>query len=446
VRNSKLLSILATLCDVISISRLYRGRTEGVFKPDLNVGRVVSGVALVSATLGLGIVLIATASNGDSHGSQATNTLGSVRRTDRETYPGVTVVAEIDWSRSSPTAAPAPETPAPSPQEGTGGDQSSGPLPQTSGNIPENVNASPEFLALRDQLESSIQAYDAEVGGVDVAIAVTDLQNGETISVGGNVLHRTGCVINLFALLGAVNEFQAGNASPDGLGYSIKKGIGGSYPPEVKNFTQSIFGSYWDGTYHARSLMSSWGMTASYFDHIPYYGGESPSPNILTALETNDVLAKLWNEQLFDYEWTVYTLRVLRDSYSYVNYILPGRLPSGATVGHKIGYYADWDGWVNNDVGIVTFQGADGVQKAYAITYFSQLANSERIGYSFGAKLSRDVWDWMVGKYGLWTPPPPPTPEPTPEPTPSPTLSPTPEPTVTPTASPEPLPTKTPKH
>ena len=165
-----------------------------------------------------------------------------------------------------------PETPAPTPQEGTGGDQTSAPLPQTSGNIPENVNASPEFLALRDQLESSIVAYDADVGGIDVAIAVTDLQNGETISVGGNVLHRTGCVINLFALLGVVSQFQAGNASPDGLAYSIKKGIGGSYPPEVKNFTQSIFGSYWEGTYYARSLMSSWGMTASYFDHIPFYG------------------------------------------------------------------------------------------------------------------------------------------------------------------------------
>jgi hypothetical protein len=417
----------------------------GVIKSKLNSHRIISGVALAVATLGLGIMLIATASNSDSHGSEATNTAAAVRRATGQ-FPGVTVEAVIDWSRSSASPAPT-DTPAATAQEGTGGDQSSGPLPPSSGNIPENVNASPEFLALRDQLEASIQAYDADVGGVDVAIAVTDLQNGETISVGGNALHRTGCVINLFALLGAVDQFQAGNASPDRLGYSIKKGIGGSYPPEVKNFTQAIFGSYWDGTYHARSLMASWGMTASYFDHIPYYGGDSPSPNILTALETNDILARLWNEQLFNFEWTVYTLRVLRDSYSYVNYILPGRLPGSATVGHKIGYYADYDGWVNNDAGIITFQGADGIQKAYAITYLSQLANTERIGYSFGAKLSRDVWDWMVGKYGLWTPPtPPPTPQPTPEPTPTPSLSPTPEPpTPTPSPSVEASPTKTPK-
>jgi beta-lactamase family protein len=253
------------------------------------------------------------------------------------------------------------------------------------------------------------------------------------------VLHRTGCVINMFALLAAVSEFEAGNASPSGLGYSIKKGIGGSYPPEVKNFTQRVFGDYQTGTYRARELMSGWGMSASRFDHIPYYGGTYPAPNILTALETNDILTKLWAGQLFNEQWTSYTVGVLRDSFSYVNYILPGRLPAQARVGHKIGYYADYDGWVNNDAGIVSFTAADGSEKAYAITYMSQMAGSEKIGYSFGAKLSRDVWDWMTGKYGLWSPPtpePPPPPPPTPEPTPQPT----PEPTAPPTASPTPGP------
>ena len=333
-------------------------------------------------------------------------------------------------STDAPTATPGAADPS------SGGDQATAPLPVASGNIPENVNASPEFLALRDQLDASIAAYSAQVGGVDVAIAVTDLQNGESISVGGNVLHRTGCVINMFALLAAVSEFEAGNASPSGMAWSIKKGIGGSYPPEVKNFTQTVFGDYQTGTYRARELMSGWGMSASQFDHIPYYGGTYPAPNILTALETNDILTKLWAGQLFNEQWTSYTIGVLRDSFSYVNYILPGRLPAQARVGHKIGYYADYDGWVNNDAGIVSFTAADGSEKAYAITYMSQMAGSEKIGYSFGAKLSRDVWDWMAGKYGLWSPPTPPPPPSTPEPTPQPT----PEPTAPPTASPSPSP------
>jgi hypothetical protein len=409
---------------------------------------IAAGAVLGSVILGLGVLIVLVPGGGES--SEPVTASG--RNTDSDAWARAWLLREERLDRSRATPAPTPsETPAPPAASGTGGDQSTGPLPAASGSIPENVNASPEFLALRDALERSIVAYSEDVGGIDVAIAVTDLQNGQTISVGGNVLHRTGCVINMFALLAAVSEFQAGNASPSGLGALIKKGIGGSYPPDVKNFTQRVFGDYSTGTYRARELMAGWGMSASYFDHIPYYGGSTPAPNILTALETNDILARLWNDQLFNPEWTLYTIGVLRDSFSYVNYIIPGRLPAAATVAHKIGYYADYDGWVNNDAGIVRFTGADGTMKAYAITYLSQMAGSEKIGYSFGAKLSRDVWDWMVGRYGVFTPPtpaptPPPTPEPTPPPTPEPTPAPTPPPTPEPTPSPSPSPTKTPKH
>jgi hypothetical protein len=387
------------------------------------------GFALVVAGTAM---LVAMVSSGEPAEDENTRSIATnpARRALAATPYSVVARETYRSSTATPTAAPAV-----TPEAGTGGDQATAPLPASSGGIPENVNASPEFLALRDRLAASISSYSAQVGGVDVAIAVTDLQNGERISVGGNVLHRTGCVINMFALFAAVGEFQAGNASPSGLGFSIKKGIGGSYPPEVKNFTQRVFGDYVTGTYQARQMMSGWGMSASYFDHIPYYGGTYPAPNILTALETNDVLARLWHGQLFNAQWTSYTIGVLRDSFAYTYYIIPGRLPAAAKVGHKIGYYADYDGWVNNDAGIVSFKGADGTEKAYAITYMSQMAASEKIGYSFGAKLSRDVWDWMAGKYGLWSPPtPPPTPQPTPEPTPPPT----PEPTAPPTASPSP--------
>ena len=102
------------------------------------------------------------------------------------------------------------------------------------------MNASPQFLALKDVLAQEITAYAAQVGGIDVAIAVTDLQTGETISVGGNVSHRTGCTINMFALLAVVGEFEAGRAEPQSVAYNINSGIGGSYPPEVKRFRELV--------------------------------------------------------------------------------------------------------------------------------------------------------------------------------------------------------------
>ncbi len=347
-----------------------------------------------------------------------------------------------------------------------GGDQPIGPeAPSSVAGMPENVGASPQLLALKDVLAQEIAAYGAQVGGIEVGIAVTDLQTGQTISVNGNAVQRTGCSINMFALFAAVGEFQAGRANPSDVAYNIEYGIGGSYPPQVKQFLQSVFGTHAVGVTKAQEMMDSWGMEASLFDHVPYYG-DGTQNNLLTALETNSVLTKLYQGELFEPEWTQYTLERLRNIRSYVNYMLPGQLPSSATVAHKIGYYWDWDGWVNNDVGIVTFTGADGQEKAYAITYLSQKARTEYIGYSFGARLSRVVWDWFEATYKLGTeppalppplpatqpptaeptptPPPAPTPEPTPTPSPAPTPAPTASPTPTPTPSPTPTPTPSP--
>ena len=337
-----------------------------------------------------------------------------------------------------------------------GGDQPIGPqTPSSVAGMPENVDASPQLLALKDVLAQEIAAYGTEVGGIEVGIAVTDLQTGQTISVNGNAVQRTGCSINMFALFAVVEEFQAGRANPSELAYNIEYGIGGSYPPQVKQFLQRVFGTHAVGVTQAQEMMGSWGMQASLFDHVPYYG-DGTQNNLLTALETNSVLTKLYQGELFEPEWTQYTLERLRNIRAYVNYMLPGQLPSSATVAHKIGYYWDWDGWVNNDVGIVTFTGADGQEKAYAITYLSQKARTEYIGYSFGARLSRIVWDWFEATYKLGTEPPPPPPplsatqppttEPTPTPTPSPTptLTPVPAPTLEPTPTPSPEPTPAP--
>lgn len=351
----------------------------------------------------------------------------------------------------SPTvAAPTPTPDTETPQ--TGGDQPSGPLPDAQGNIPENVNLSPEMAGLRDQLQGMIDEYKVTVPSIDVGVAVTDLVTGETVSIGGNVPHKTGCVINFFGLLSAVDAFEAGLSSPSGLEYSIKKGIGGSYPPEVRHFLDVIYGDSNAGVQHAREMMASWGLKIAAYDHIPYYGSsDNPPPNIVTPLELNSVLTRLYHGQIFDEQWTDYTIGVLNDSYAYVNYILPKYLPYNATVGHKIGYFWDYDGWVNNDVGLVSFTGSDGQQKTYAISYFSQFAPSEYAGYSFGARVSLAVWNFMAPRYGVapqpvitYAPPPPDTPTPEPPVTPAPTPAPTPTPKATKTPAPTPVHTPSP--
>jgi hypothetical protein len=330
--------------------------------------------------------------------------------------------------------------------------------PTPDGRIPENVDASPAFLALRNTLAKEIEAYSAQVGGIQVGIAVTDLQTSETISVGGNDIHRTGCTMNMFALLAAVGEFQAGRADPDRVAYNVNVGIGHSFPPQVYQLMVNVFGSAQAGVQRAQEMMTSWGMVSSHFYQLPYYPVGSQM-NSLTALEVNMIFTRLYRGQMFEPEWTEYTLARLRNIAPYLNYILPGQLPKSAKVAHKIGYFWDSDGWVNNDAGLVTFTGADGKEKAYVITYLSQKGRTEYTGYSFGARLSGLVWDYFeatyepkagaLGQSQLPAPPPPPVPQPSPTqppatPTPTPSPTPPPQPTPTPTPSPAPSPAVTP--
>ncbi|MEX2158703.1 MAG: serine hydrolase [Dehalococcoidia bacterium] len=384
---------------------------------------------LISVSLGIGATAIVACSGGDgSSPDRSTSTAApTATRTSRPT-----TVAKTTTPNATPTVVlpPGGEPPA-------GGDRPVGPAPAArAGNIPENAGVSADFMALHDTLQREIDAYRASTG-TEVAIAVTDLQTNQSISVRGNVAQRTGCTIHLFALLAITSEFQAGRGNPATVADSVKIGIGASYPPQVRAFLDAVFGDFHRGEQRGRDLMASWGMSASLFDHVAYYG-DGTQNNLLTALETNATLTKLYRGQLFDGQWTSYALGRLHDIKYGLNYIIPGQLPAQASVAHKIGYYADADGWVVADAGLVTFAGRDGQQRAYAVTYLSEKAPTEYAGYSFGARLSRIVWDWIYPRYQIGVPPTavpprPPTPRPThrPENTPRPTRTPTRVPTST---------------
>ena len=403
--------------------------------------RLAGGIVLAVLGLGVAGVLLLAAADGTAtppDGAVAAAS-GSTPAVDEAATPSATAV---------PTPSP---TPTPVPPD-TSQQSSTAPSLDQVALIAENVGVSPEMLSLRDRLATQIEAYRQQVGRIEVAVAVTDLQTGQTISVGGNDLHKTGCTINMFALFAAVGEFEAGRAAPQSVAYNIRVGIGGSYPPQVYRLLLNVFGAYQAAVARTQEMMRSWGMVSSEFHQVPFYP-TGTGINRLTALEVNLILGKLYRGELYEPEWTAYTLARLREISPGLNYILPGRLPWSATVAHKIGYYWDSDGWVNNDVGIVTFTGEDGQEKAYAITYLSQKARTEYTGYSFGAYLSRIAWDWFEATYRLGTEPPPPpplsltsppTPAPTPTPPPPPVATPTPEPTPPPTPVPTPTPTPVP--
>jgi hypothetical protein len=144
--------------------------------------------------------------------------------------------------------------------------------------------------------------------------------------------------------------------------------------------------------------MGQIGLRDSVFDHIPFYGQEQD--NFLTAQEANLALAQLWWGQLYSSEWTEYTLRVLRNSSTGLNYIIPGQLPAGVQVGHKIGYHWDVDGWVQNNVGIVSWTNGTGETRAFAISIFTSGAPAQwHSNDNIGAEISRMVYDWFAAQY-----------------------------------------------
>jgi|GEM_PF-1950610 len=253
--------------------------------------------------------------------------------------------------------------------------------------------ASEEFLTLQAVLEEEVRNYYG-----DVAICVADLQTNEQICVNGDALHSTGCTINMFSLFVAMEEFITGRANAEDWAYWIKIGIGHSSPPQVAVFVRGIKGTLEEGARRADELMQSWGMKDSAFGYVPGYPGQDWRPNILTARETNMILAKLYRGELFSPEWTAYAIDRLLDIKPGLNYVLPLFLPPQARVAHKIGYYQGWNGWVYNDVGIV-MMGQGEEQTAYVISYLSQVMPTEYAAYIFGAQLSKIVYDWFDQRY-----------------------------------------------
>jgi hypothetical protein len=411
----------------MQLALLFLKRLFSTGRRRLAAGAVVAAI-IAGTTVGLLTAFDGSSNASDSKDSvsaKATATRAKATRTP-------TVVPALSEPRVETPVAPVSE----------GGEAPIGPPPAPRvGSLPENVNVSPEFMALHDALNAAVSSYRTATG-TNAAVAVTDLQTGETISVQGNRTLRTGCTIHMFALLAITGEFQAGRSNPSTVAGSVQVGIGSSYPPEVRAFLETVFGDYRLGVQRGREMMASWGMSASLFDHVAYYGTSNQN-NLLTALETNLALTKLYRGQMFDAQWTAYALGRLRAIKPGLNYMIPGQLPPVATVAHKIGYYLDSDGWVNADAGIVTFPGADGQEKAYAITYLSEQAPSEYAGYSFGAHLSGVVWRWFDERYRQSVPPPPPPTE-LPPPTARPTRTPRPPATPTRTRTPTPLPVETP--
>ena len=248
-------------------------------------------------------------------------------------------------------------------------------------------------------LQVSLEAQIAAVG-FEAAVAVTDLQTGETISVNGNRQQLTGCVINLLALMQAVIDVENGLYAESQVGQLISATIYGSNPVTARDILLiSGNGDIPAAQRKINGLIQQLGLTSTFYDHPPAYWPSyslEGRSNLTTALDMNKALSGLWNAAVMSPEWRDYLLAKMTEVKPGLNYLIPAGVGDGV-VSHKNGFLA-LEGWVDNDTGIVSFQ-RGGQTYAYAITFLTQSVPTKYGDIPLGQTVSSLVWQHFTSTY-----------------------------------------------
>jgi beta-lactamase class A len=253
------------------------------------------------------------------------------------------------------------------------------------------------ILTLHTQLANAI-----DQSGINAAVAVTDLQTGESIDVNGDTPKHAGCTANWFVLLSVVIDLED-DAYPEGdVGDLISRTIYGSNPVTAQDLLiKTGGGSVEGGIPKIRRLMASLGLMHSVFDHPPGYSEQyttDGSPNTLTANDMNKALTAFYRGVIVGQRWRDYLLEKMTNVKPGLQYLIPAGVGDNARVSHKNGFTWMPGGYVDNDIGIVIFDTSAG-PRAYAISFYSQDVAWEYADVPLGQQVSSLVWQYFAAKY-----------------------------------------------
>jgi beta-lactamase class A len=252
-----------------------------------------------------------------------------------------------------------------------------------------------ELIALRERLRAEIAA-----SGINAAVAVTDLQTGESIDINGDQPRLPGCTINFFVLLSVVIDLQEGRYSEAEVGDLIARTVWSSNPVTARELLRKTgMGDLGAGLVKIDQLLDQLGLAVSLYDHPPAYPQESlyGSANLLTANEMNRALTALYQARVVEPAWRDYLLGKLIGVKPGLQYLIPAGVGDGV-VAHKNGFFAELRGWVDNDAGIVIFDRSGG-RYAYAISFFTENVPYKYADIPLGQTVSRLVWQYFSGRY-----------------------------------------------
>jgi len=255
-------------------------------------------------------------------------------------------------------------------------------------------SAAGQMAQLQAQLQSAIDA-----SGLDVTVAVTDLQTNETTGVGADQLRLSACAINLLVLIQSTIDMSTGQMPFDKADELIGSTIYGSNPVTARELLFMIGNDdLTAGIARINALAKSLGVDI-YYDHPPAFGDDAPNggDNYVRASDMNAVLSALWQGKIVNGEWRDYLLKKLTGVKPGLQYLIPAGVGDGV-VSHKNGFVWTAEGWADNDVGIVSFR-SGGQTYAYAISYFANWVPDEYGDINVGQRVSRLAWNYFEDAY-----------------------------------------------
>jgi hypothetical protein len=252
------------------------------------------------------------------------------------------------------------------------------------------------------QLEATLTALvdDYPVTG-EFAVAVTDLQTGETVGVALDRPHLGACSMNFFVLLQATIELQAGLHDEAFVGDLIRATIWSSNPVSARDLYRIIGdGDVLAGLERTAAMATAIAGDGLVFDHPPLYANYSlgvDRNNWISARAANRALQAMYTGDLLDPEWRAYLLGAMTGVKPGLNYLMA--VGPDTPVSHKNGFFpASDDTWVDNDIAIVRFD-QDGDTRAYAISFFSQGVHEKYADVVLGQQVSIATWEFFQQRY-----------------------------------------------
>jgi hypothetical protein len=258
---------------------------------------------------------------------------------------------------------------------------------------------------LRQRMEQEIASFQQRVGG-NFAVAVTDLQTGETVHVNGDSLRIPGCTLNFFVLLQTVRDLEAGLYPETSVGSFIARTVYYSNPGTAAHLLrQSGGGDTLAGIWKVNDLLrNDLKLQTALYDHPPAndtftLNAGRWQENTISPLDFNRALTQFYRGEVVNGAWTAYLIDKMSSVSPGLNHLIAAGVGDpNALVAHKNGYIDYIPYYVDNDIGMVLFN-RGGKQYAYAITFWSQDNPWVLSDAPLGAALSRIVWEYFNSTY-----------------------------------------------